>query len=848
MATTSASSVDNYTANRLDRTRNGGGVITYVNNSFSSKPLENYQNDFNKLELEITVTEVTLNTLQKTIILGVYRPPNSPSSWFDNFNKLIMTVTTQGPIIIMGDLNCDILQPNIHSTKLLMTSLVLASTVIPRAEPTRIGTHSATCLDIIAISEDFECRKYGTGSLSASDHLPVAATIMVVLSKNKPKPIVKRSFKNTNMRNLSDAVREIKLIDTNTHTVDEILDTWQHSFNNVLDEFAPVKAYPMRRHRCKWMNDQVRDLIRERDHKAVSLKKNPSNKDLKSAHKKLQRRVKSNLRRSAKDYGKQMLEDNNSRQAWKYIREVTLTTKKEKTAFINHNTLNDFFADLVRSRSGTDLLAIDSCDSEESFNFKPLTEFAVNTALQTVNTTTAPGEDGITGTLIKSLSAALTCNLTKIMNLSLENGQFPKKWERANVTAIWKGKGSKTDPSNYRPISVLPIFARLLEKMCARQLSHFVEERGLIPDQQFGFRARSSCEHALIAGLDSWMASMDKGEVVGALLVDLSKAFDSVPHNMLLAELNSVGCSQMVLKWFHSYLSRREQRIVTQESITPWKTVSRGVPQGSCLSPLLFNIFIRELPSNCTSLTFQFADDVTHSEADRSPEVVASKLSISYSKTKAFCDARDLSINAAKSQVIIFKQANKRLPDNFQISLGDCNLQPSNTVKLLGVTLDKHLTFKDHVDSTVQKCHGLLGVLARSAPFLTTELLKISYSALIRSQLEYCSSIFASAAPSHLKKLDVIQKMASRIICRAPRNSHSEPLLERLQLDSLSKRRITHIVSIVDQILKGESHPGVSNMFHLTDEGRADNDSICRLQVGNRRFSVFAKMLYNSSN
>ena len=139
-------------------------------------------------------------------------------------------------------------------------------------------------------------------------------------------------------------------------------------------------------------------------------------------------------------------------------------------------------------------------------------------------------------------------------------------------------------------------------------------------------------------------------------------------------------------------------------------------------------------------------------------------------------------------------------------------------------------------------------MLARSAPFLTTELLKISYSALIRSQLEYCSSIFASAAPSHLKKLDVIQKMASRIICRAPRNSHSEPLLERLQLDSLSKRRITHIVSIVDQILKGESHPGVSNMFHLTDEGRADNDSICRLQVGNRRFSVFAKMLYNSSN
>ena len=110
-------------------------------------------------------------------------------------------------------------------------------------------------------------------------------------------------------------------------------------------------------------------------------------------------------------------------------------------------------------------------------------------------------------------------------------------------------------------------------------------------------------------------------------------------------------------------------------------------------------------------------------------------------------------------------------------------------VKLLGVTLDRHLTFKEHIDSTVQKCHGLLGVLARSAPFLTTDLLKISYVALIRTQLEYCSAILASAASSHLKKLDVIQKMASRIVCRAPRNSHSAHLLERLQLEPLHRDR-----------------------------------------------------------
>ena len=261
MATSSSISVDNYTTNRLDRNSNGGGIVTYVKNSLISMSLEKIQNDFNKAKMETTVTEVVMTNRQKSIILGVYRPPNSPSSWFDTFNQLIMTVTTLGPIIIMGDLNCDLLKPDVSSTKLLKSSLVLASTIIPQVEPTRIGTHSATCIDIIAISEVFDCQYYSTGKLSASDHLPVAATIMVSISTIKPKPLVKRSFKHTNMQLLSDAIREIVLINHDTHTVDEILGNWQQSFNKALDDFAPMKAYPMRRHRCIWMNDKVAYVI-----------------------------------------------------------------------------------------------------------------------------------------------------------------------------------------------------------------------------------------------------------------------------------------------------------------------------------------------------------------------------------------------------------------------------------------------------------------------------------------------------------------------------------------------------------------------------------------------------------
>ena len=163
------------------------------------------------------------------------------------------------------------------------------------------------------------------------------------------------------------------------------------------------------------------------------------------------------------------------------------------------------------------------------------------------------------------------------------------------------------------------------------------------------------------------------------------------------------------------------------------------------------------------------------------------------------------------------------------------------------LTLDKHITFKQHIESVVQKCHGLLGVLARSAPFLSTDLLKMAYVSLIRTQLEYCSANFATSAKSHLLKLDVVQKMASRVICRAPRNAHSAPLLQSLQLDSLESRRNAHIVLLVSQILEGNSHPGLNHMFTLGEHGTAVNEIVPRLQIGKRRFSTYAKLLYNDS-
>ena len=170
------------------------------------------------------------------------------------------------------------------------------------------------------------------------------------------------------------------------------------------------------------------------------------------------------------------------------------------------------------------------------------------------------------------------------------------------------------------------------------------------------------------------------------------------------------------------------------------------MPQGSCLSPLLFSVYVRDLPAASPSQTVQFADDVTQSEADKDVHQVLQRLTESFIKTKAYCEQRELIINASKTQLILFKSSRKKLPDDLKIEIDGISIVPEPHVKLLGFHLDHHFTYGEHMDKIVKKCNGVLGMLARSAPYLPRELLRMAYVALVRSHLEFASAVFMSAS------------------------------------------------------------------------------------------------------
>ena len=251
--------------------------------------------------------------------------------------------------------------------------------------------------------------------------------------------------------------------------------------------------------------------------------------------------------------------------------------------------------------------------------------------------------------------------------------------------------------------------------------------------------------------------------------------------------------------------------------MTPWKSATRGVPQGSCLSPLLFNILIRGLPTSSAANTWQFADDITQSVHSNNVKTIVDELANTYLATKNFCLSKNLEINPAKTQFIIFKNPAKKIPDEINLEIDTHSIKLQSQVKLLGMTLDRHLTFKAHITDVINTCNGYLGVLRRISNQLPRKLNLLFYTAIIRSHLEYASTLLTPAASSNLEKLDIIQRKAARIICNVPADSHAEPLLAELGLKSLHDRRLQRTMKIVTNSLLGNCHPELINKF-LEDE------------------------------
>lgn len=411
--------------------------------------------------------------------------------------------------------------------------------------------------------------------------------------------------------------------------------------------------------------------------------------------------------------------------------------------------------------------------------------------LRSLNTAKATGLDGISAKVLKMTSPAIIAVITYICNLSIEVGQFPSKWKEAKVVPIFKS-GSRSDCNNYRPISVLPVLSKILEKHVYCHLYKFLQDHNLLMNTQFGFRKDHSCQTAVLSITEQIYQAINEGKFLGLVQLDFSKAFDLVNHKLLLEKLKLYRCNTSAINWFTSYLCNRMQKVVlTQTESAPSKIVS-GVPQGSILGPLLFLMFINDMPELVSqSQTLLYADDVTFAYADTNVETIEENLNENCQSASDWGMDNDMYLNAKKCNSTLFATKQKlRLTDNtsLKIKINNDNIPHAQNTKLLGVHLDSELTWKDQITHVHNEVVKNIYLLKQIKEYLSINDRKLFYNSYIQPHLDYCNVIWGNCAKYLLNDLCKLQKRAARLILGKDISTPSHELFSELNWMPLEER------------------------------------------------------------
>ena len=474
-----------------------------------------------------------------------------------------------------------------------------------------------------------------------------------------------------------------------------------------------------------WITPDIQKLIKVRDRLFARKKRQPSNDHVRGVYNLARNRVTREIDKSKKDHFDSYFEEhnNNLKKTWEGIRSI-VNVKKSTKFSISHLTINGKIVD-------------QSLDIANSFN-----NFFVNVGPETEKTvpkvphTTpeqflknrnqfdfiiahiseeeivdiivalklkATGHSSIPTRFLKIVADIIAVPLCRIINLSFIQGVFPETLKTSKVIALFKG-GSTEELNNYRPISLLPIFDKIIEKIVHKQLYAFFEEHEVFFKNQFGFKKKTSTGHSLIEITEKIKESIDSGKFGCGIFIDLKKAFDTVNHEILLKKLEHYGVRGTMLKWFESYLKGRKQYVFYNGETSDVKEITCGVPQGSVLGPLLFLIYINDLPNISEKLQFfLFADDTNIYYESKDLKELEKTVNGELKKLTLWLNVNRLALNVKKTNFVIFR-SHKKTPDhNVTLLMNKCALEQKDHVKYLGVLMDQHLNWKNQIDNVSDK-------------------------------------------------------------------------------------------------------------------------------------------------
>ena len=409
---------------------------------------------------------------------------------------------------------------------------------------------------------------------------------------------------------------------------------------------------------------------------------------------------------------------------------------------------------------------------------------------------------------IKLATDVISPFLVWLFNLCFTHGCFPEVLKMSEVLPIHKA-GSKAKATNYRPIALLSPFAKLLEKAIYSRIDNFFTSNHLFFPNQFGFRKNSSTENAVLQIYENLLGSLDRKEITCSVFVDLSKAFDTVNHSILLSKLEKYGVRGVSLTLFESYLNNRFQYSIINGSKSKIKKITCGVPQGSTLGPLLFLIYVNDMHLVSQLNLNLFADDAYFSFSNSSPQLLENKVNEEMNKVLDWLNTNKQKLNLSKTVYMIVSK--KSLKHKFKIKIGNQEISRQRESRYLGVIIDDRLTWKSHLKKIKSKLASGCWALYRLKNFVNRNTLRMVYCGLIYQTLQYCISCWGFASQCHLEPLNVLNRRAIRTIYNVPWDAHTTPLFYDLKILKLKDMYTFQIAKIMHQY-SSNSYKGKYNI------------------------------------